>query len=106
MTQGARVLSWIGAAAVAGIGIFGFLAWHSVRVEQAPPNVALLRFAEIRERLALTEPVLQIDEAGGVTRRNVPVEARRCPQRNCAFSPTARRSNALYMQTYRSGFSR
>jgi hypothetical protein len=79
MRPGARVLPWIGAAALAGIGIFGFLAWQSVRVEQAPPNVALLRFAEIRQRLALTEPALQIDEAGGVTRRNVPAESATVP---------------------------
>ena len=74
-----RVLSWVGVAALAGIGAFGFLAWHSVTIEQAPPNDALRRFAEIRSRLAQTEPMLQVDAAGGVTRRNAPPESATVP---------------------------
>jgi hypothetical protein len=66
--QGSRLLSWLGIAALAGIGIFGVLAWHSITVEQAQPDDALRRFMEVRRRLAWTEPMLQVD-AGRVTRR-------------------------------------
>jgi hypothetical protein len=51
--QAARVLSWVGIAALAGIGIFGVLAWHSVTVEQARLDDALRRFTQIRQRLYL-----------------------------------------------------
>jgi hypothetical protein len=70
--QAARVLSSVGIAALAGIGIFGVLAWHSVTVEQARPDDALRRFTQIRQRLAWTKPMLQVDAAGGVTRREAP----------------------------------
>jgi hypothetical protein len=79
MTQGTRFLSWVAAAALASIGIFGFLGWQSVTVEPAAPDDALRRFAEIRSRLALTSPMLQIDATGGVTRRTAPPEAATVP---------------------------
>jgi hypothetical protein len=67
--QGSRVLSWVGIAALAGIGIFGVLASHSLTVEEAQPDEALRRFAKIRQRLAWTDPMMQVDEAGGIRRR-------------------------------------
>jgi hypothetical protein len=70
--QDSRVLSWLAVAALAGIGAFGFVAWQSVTVEEAPLNEALRRFTEIRSRLAGMEPMLQIDASGVVTRRQTP----------------------------------
>jgi hypothetical protein len=67
-----RLLSWVGIAALAGIGAFAFFAWRSVTVEQVPPGGALQRFAEVRERLPWTEPILHVDAAGAVSRRVAP----------------------------------
>jgi hypothetical protein len=64
----ARVLFWAGIAALVGVGVFGFLAWRSVTVEPATLNEALRRFEGIRDRLAATEPMLQVDADGSVTR--------------------------------------
>jgi hypothetical protein len=66
-------LSWDVAAAVAGIGVFAFLAWRSVTVELAPPEDALRQFAAVRNRLPWAEPVLRVDWAGAITRRNIPI---------------------------------
>ena len=79
MAKGARVVVWCGAAALAAVGIFAFLAQQSVTVEDAAPNEALRRFAEIRSRLTFTEPMLQIDATGRVTRRNAPAERATVP---------------------------
>jgi hypothetical protein len=66
-------LSWVAVgAAAAGIGVFAFLAWRSVTVEEATSDDALRQFAEVRKRLAWAEPMLRVDSIGGVTRRNVP----------------------------------
>jgi hypothetical protein len=70
--QRSRVLSWVGVAALAGIGAFGFVAWQSVTVEEAPLNEALRRFTEIRSRLAGMEPMMQVDASGVVSRRQTP----------------------------------
>jgi hypothetical protein len=73
-SRNARLLFWVSIAAMAGIGVFAFFAWRSVTVEQAQPDEALRRFAEIRTRLPWTEPILHIDAAGVVTRREAPPE--------------------------------
>jgi hypothetical protein len=69
---GSRLLWWAGIAALAGIGTFGVLAWHSVTVEHAQPDDALRRFGEIRSGLGWSEPMLRVDAAGVVTRRQAP----------------------------------
>jgi hypothetical protein len=66
-------LPWVVAAAIAGVGVFAFLVFRSVTVEQAAPPDALREFAEVRGRLAWAEPVLRVDSAGAVTRRDVPI---------------------------------
>lgn len=71
----ARLLFWFGVAAVVGIGLFGFLAWRSVTVEEVQPGDALRRFAEIRDRLPQAAPVLHVDANGLVTRR-VPADGK------------------------------
>jgi hypothetical protein len=70
-----RIVSWIGVAAVVGIGVAAFFAWHSITVEQTNPDDALRRFDEIRSRLPWTEPMLRIDPSGVITRRPVPPES-------------------------------
>lgn len=67
--RGARPLFWFAVAAVAGIGLLGFLAWRSVTVEEVKLDAALRRFAEIRAHLPQTEPVLRVDAKGVVTRQ-------------------------------------
>jgi hypothetical protein len=64
-----RFLAWIGLTAFVGFGLFGFLAWRSITVEEIELEAARGRFTEIRDRLPRTEPVLHIDEKGAVTRR-------------------------------------
>jgi hypothetical protein len=71
-SRNARLLSLVGIAAIAAIGVFAFFARRSVTVEQVQPDAALQRFAEIRNRLPWTEPILHIDAAGVVTRREAP----------------------------------
>jgi hypothetical protein len=66
------LLWWVGAAAGVGLGVFAFLAWRSVTVEQATPDVALQRFTEVRKGLAVVEPMLRVDAAGQITRRDQP----------------------------------
>jgi hypothetical protein len=73
-SRNTRVLSWIALAALLGIGVFAFLAWRSISVEQAQPADALRRFSDVRHRLASTEPMLRIDAAGAITRREAPAE--------------------------------
>jgi hypothetical protein len=63
---------WFAAAAAVGVGVFAVLAWHSVTVEQAMPNEALQRFTEVRNGLAVVEPMLRVDAAGQITRRDQP----------------------------------
>jgi len=81
VVKGTRVFVWCGAAALAAIGIFASLVQQSVTVEDAAPNEALRRFAEIRSRLTFTEPMLQIDATGRVTRRNAPADRATPPTR-------------------------
>jgi hypothetical protein len=66
------VLYGIGLAVAAGIGVFVFLAWRSITVEQAKPDDAFRRFNEVRNSLAWTEPILHVDRAGAITRRAAP----------------------------------
>jgi hypothetical protein len=69
------LLRWVGGAAFAGIAVFALLVWRSVTVEQAQPEDAMRRFAEIRTGIARTEPVLRLDAAGHVARREPPPES-------------------------------
>jgi hypothetical protein len=80
VTQGARFLAWVGIVALVGIGVFGFLARHSVTIEQAAPNEALRRFEQIRSRLP-SKPMLQVDANGGVTRHDAPDASETRPTR-------------------------
>jgi hypothetical protein len=80
-SRGSRLLWSVGIAAMIGIGVFAFFAWHSVTVEQVQPNELLSRFAEIRTRLTCTEPIWHVDAAGAVTRREAPRETEARPTR-------------------------
>ena len=66
------MLWWFSAAAAAGLGVFVLLAWRSVTVEQATPDEALRRFTEVRNSLAVVEPLLRVGAAGRITRRVQP----------------------------------
>jgi hypothetical protein len=77
--QGSRFLAWVVVAALAGIATFGVLAWHGVTTERAEPDEALRRFEAIRRGLGSAEPILQIDEAGTVTRRPAPALGQSAP---------------------------
>jgi hypothetical protein len=66
------LLWWFAVPAAIGLGVFAFLAWRSVTVEQAAPDQALHRFTEVRNALAVTEPMLRVDAAGQITRRGQP----------------------------------
>lgn len=57
---------------MAGVAVFGLLAWRSVEVEQAEPNEALGRFTEIRNRFTGSDPILRVDAEGRIVRRNPP----------------------------------
>ena len=60
------------AAAVFGIGVFGFLASRAVTVEEAAAPEALRRFESIRAALGGGEPLIGLDEGGNVIRRASP----------------------------------
>ena len=80
-SRNSRLLWSVGIAAMVGIGVFVFFAWHSVTVEQVQPNELLSRVAEIRTRLTCTEPIWQVDAAGVVTRREAAPETEARPTR-------------------------
>jgi hypothetical protein len=74
-------LTGLGVAALAGLALFGVLAWRTVTVERAAADEALRRFEEIRRGFADAVPVLQVDTAGAVTRRPPPAHAAVSPTR-------------------------
>jgi hypothetical protein len=80
-SRNSRLLWCVAIAAMVGIGVFAFFAWHTVTVEQIQPNEVLTRFAEIRTTLPCTEPIWHVDAAGGVTRREAPREPQTRPTR-------------------------
>lgn len=57
---------------MAGFAIFGLLAWRSIEVEHAPPNQALRRFTEVRDRFTGSDPILRVDAEGRLLRHNPP----------------------------------
>jgi len=67
-----RVAVLLALAALAGIVATAVLASHRVTVEDAQPEDALLRFADVRARFAGSEPLLHVNPAGRVTRRAAP----------------------------------
>src|SRR4051794_2151518 len=75
------VLAGLGLAALAGLALFGVLAWRSVTIERAAPSEALRRFEEIRGGRDETVPVLHVDAARGVTRRPPPDHPAASPTR-------------------------
>ena len=62
----------LGACAIIGLGVSGFLASRAVTIENAPASEALRRFEEIRTALGGREPLIGLDEAGNVIRRASP----------------------------------
>ena len=68
-----HVVILLALAALFGIVATAFLAWHRVTVEDAQPEDALLRFADVRAQFGGIEPLLHVDPAGRVTRRAVPL---------------------------------
>jgi hypothetical protein len=63
------LFGWIGAAALASVGMLAFLAWRNSITEVAPPDEALSRYAEVRGRLAWSDPILRLSQNGVVSRR-------------------------------------
>ena len=64
-----RILLLVVAAAAAGGIIFGVLAWRAVTVEQAETHEASQRFRAVRAAFGSATPLLDVDDAGNVTRR-------------------------------------
>ena len=62
----------LGAIALAVLSVFSLLAWRSVTVEQAEPDLALSRFTAVRDLFGGTEPVLRVNSDGSVVRRSPP----------------------------------
>ena len=58
--------------ALAGLSVFGVLAWRSVTVERLDSDPALRRFAAIRDQFGGWEPILRVDSAGKIERRPLP----------------------------------
>jgi hypothetical protein len=66
-------------AALAGLSIFGVLAWRSVTIERAEQDEALRRFSAVRNAFLGDEPILRVDPAGRILRRAAPEGAARPP---------------------------
>ena len=67
-----RVLIVLAAGAAIGFSIFAVLVYRAVTIEQADRGEAARRFAAVRAALPQGPPVLQIDNAGNVVRRETP----------------------------------
>lgn len=57
--------------AALGLGIFGVMAYRAVTIEAARPSEALRRFDAIRAAMP-GQPLLTLDDAGDVVRREAP----------------------------------
>ena len=68
-----RVLSILCLAAIAGLVLFGVMAWRSVTVDRAEPDDALARFNDVRSQFAGSEPFLRVEADGRVTRVSEPL---------------------------------
>ncbi len=55
-------------AAVAGLSIFGYMAWHSVTLERSTTQQAIAEFAEIHHKFGAAEPMLRIKSATEIAR--------------------------------------
>jgi hypothetical protein len=76
MSRASRIVVTLLAGAVIGLTVFAALVWRAVTIEQADTSEAAQRFAAIRASLGAATPLLDIDDAGRVTRRApVPVRA-------------------------------
>lgn len=75
-SRNTRVLAWLACAALVGIGAFAFLAWRTITIEEAESADAFRRFSQVRDRFGSTEPMLRIDAAGVITRREAPAETK------------------------------
>jgi hypothetical protein len=75
-----KVISWVGCAAVAGLIVFGLMAWRSVSVERSEPDDALRQFTEIRSAFSTSEPILRMQPDGRVVRSKEPVRERQAPK--------------------------
>src|SRR5262245_48799061 len=69
VTQRARAVVWLVlVVAVAGLAIFGVLAWRSVSVLEMDASGALHNFEAVRARLP-GRPLVERDASGGIVRR-------------------------------------
>jgi len=64
-----RFLGWLGAAALAGILVFGLLVWRAVDVADATPEDATRQFADARAAFGTTEPLVSDRPDGSLARR-------------------------------------
>jgi hypothetical protein len=67
-----RVAIVLAAGAAIGLSIFGVLVYRAVTIVQADRGEAARRFAAVRAVLPAGPPVLAIDHAGNVVRRETP----------------------------------
>jgi hypothetical protein len=74
-----NLLGWIAVAVLAGVGAAAFLGWRSITVEEAAPDEAWSRYAEIRGRLAWSEPILRLNKSGVASRRSPPADLALAP---------------------------
>lgn len=69
---GRRILFGFVACAAIGLGIFSVMVYRAVTIERVPPSEALRRIQAIRAVLPAGPPVLTLDDAGTVVRREEP----------------------------------
>src|SRR4051794_20369041 len=88
-----RVFAILASAAVAGIALFGLMAWRSVEVERAEPDEALRRFITVRSQFSGTEAILRAQADGRIVRSKEPPAERQPPKlfRVLAYRVTERR---------------
>jgi hypothetical protein len=74
MTRRRLLIAFVSAAAV-GLAVFGIFTYRSVTIERAPVSEALRRFTDVRNALGGRSPLLTLDDAGNVVRRQDPPTA-------------------------------
>jgi hypothetical protein len=67
-----KIILLVLASAAIGLTIFGALVWRSITVELVEGEEVTRRFSALRASLASTAPLVDIDDAGRVTRRTPP----------------------------------
>src|SRR6186713_3098301 len=67
-----RFLRLLIIAAVVGLGVFALMVWRAVEIETVEPAQAIQRFTALQASLPPGPPLLSLDDAGNVLRREEP----------------------------------